>query len=92
MPHLVSSGDTVACVWEDYRGPTGQIYSRTSLDGGSTWGAEQKVSESGGNCQLPWAALAGGQLSVVWQDDSLGNPEIFFRATALGQPRGGIAK
>jgi len=80
MPQLATSGNALACAWEDYTQPQGRVLYRYGFSGGRTWGPEVQLNGSGGNAMQPSIALWGDRVYAVWQDYSPGNWEIFFRA------------
>lgn len=80
MPQLATSGNTLACVWEDFTEPQGRVLYRYGSSGGRVWGPEVQLNGSGGNALQPSIALRGDRVYAVWQDYSPGNWEIFFRA------------
>jgi hypothetical protein len=66
LPYVVTQGDS---------GGQSEIYLKCPLD----WGIPQKVSSTSGYSTLP-AIVIGDSFNchIVWQDDSPGNPEIYY--------------
>ncbi|MFN8545255.1 MAG: sialidase family protein [Candidatus Binatia bacterium] len=81
---------TVHVVWTDLRArePDTNIFTARSTDRGTTFGANHQVDDSrigfDADTQRPTSqwhpglALDHGRLFVAWQDDRLGNDDVFF--------------
>jgi len=78
-PDLAVNGLNVFAVWSDDTTGNAEIYFRKSVDGGATWQAEKLLTNNAGNSCNPSIALKGAELYVVWDDDTSGNNEIYFR-------------
>lgn len=77
FPRVAVSGDWVHVVWQDER--TGQVprhgdvWLRSSRDGGRTWLPERKISTSAGRSERPAIAVNSADPSrpwIVWADNS----------------------
>jgi hypothetical protein len=74
-------GDNIFVVWKDDSfAADSNIIARSSDDGGSTFGAFQKVSDNDAASVDPQLASSGADVFIVWVDNSAGNNEILFRA------------
>jgi BNR repeat-like domain len=76
----IDAGDTIHLVWSDNTPGNWEIYYKKSTDGGSTWSASQRLTWNSGNSQYPAVATDSGKtVDVVWQDQTPGNWEIYYR-------------
>ena len=83
----ISEGSKIAAyeqnvyvVWEDEAsGSEPEIFFRASNDGGQNFGMTQNLSNNSGFSINPSIATFGQNVYVVWEDNTLGNSEIFFR-------------
>jgi hypothetical protein len=67
-------------VWEDETPGNFEIYYKKSTNGGATWSTSQRLSCSSGFSEYPTiAADSSGNLHVVWEDDTPGNSEIYYK-------------
>ena len=76
---VAATGDTVHVVWWDYRDGNWEVYYLRSLDGGSTWGPETRLTNDAGASQYPSVAVSGTTVHVVWWDTRDGNKEIYYK-------------
>lgn len=68
-------------VWHDFTPGNAEIYHKTSPDGGSTWVGTERLTWNSGESKKPRIAVSNVDcLYVVWQDNSMGNAEIFFKS------------
>jgi len=79
-PSIAVSGDTVHVVWHDNRDGNEEIYYRRSIDGGTTWGPDTRLTNTGVDAALASIAVFGNNVHVVWQDLrwGSGNWEIYY--------------
>ncbi|MFA5011866.1 MAG: FG-GAP-like repeat-containing protein [Ignavibacteria bacterium] len=77
-PSISVSGSVVHVVWEDYRDVNSEIYYKRSADGGTTWGADIRLTNNTNNSQVPAIAVSGSVVHVVWFK-SIFNNEIFYK-------------
>jgi hypothetical protein len=83
-------------VWSDQRDREvdTNVFKAMSSDGGRTWSAPSRLDTADfaidpevqvfANAWQPEIAAQGGNVCVVWQDDRLGNNDIFAAASADG--------
>ena len=73
-------------VWVDLRSSQNNIYSSLLTAGGSTWGANKKVTDNtAATKDFPDVAVGSdGTSYAVWQDSRNGNADIFFSTLASG--------
>ena len=68
-------------VWHDFSPGNAEIYHKTSMDGGATWIGTERVTWNSGVSKKPKMAISNVDcLYIVWQDNSMGNSEIFFKS------------
>jgi hypothetical protein len=90
-PTIVVSGSIVHIAWTDSRnGSTnGEIYYKRSEDGGSTWGADTRLTNAPLSSESPSMAISGPVLHLVWYDwrnDPMGNgySDIYYKCSTDG--------
>lgn len=83
---IVTNGDSVHLVWQDFRDNNAEIYYKRSTDGGTTWGADTRLSNALGNSYDPSMALSGSFVHVVWSDYRDGSDivEIYYKRSEDG--------
>jgi hypothetical protein len=82
----VDTNGNVHSVWEDDNPGNYEIYYRKSTDGGTSWASAVRLSWNSGNSQYPAIATdSSANIHVVWDDDTPGRREVFYR----GSPDGG---
>ena len=85
LPQIVAietiNGNFVYVTWEDSTLGNFETFFRTSDDNGQTFGPTINVSNNTGFSQWPQIAAVGDNVYVTWDDNTLGNFEIFFRTS-----------
>jgi hypothetical protein len=79
-PQIAVSSSKVYVVWRDDTSGNYDIYFRTSTKSGSSFGITNNLSNNAGSSESPQVAAVGVKVYVVWQDNTPGNNDIFFRA------------
>jgi xylan 1,4-beta-xylosidase len=85
-PAMVAMPDRLILAWEDYRDGNGEIYARSSSDGGLTWTAEGRLTTNAAFSALPRLAADHAATYLVWQDNRDGNWEVYFAESATVTP------
>jgi hypothetical protein len=82
---LSSSGGVVRIVWRDRSAGEGDIFYRSSADGGASFGETQNLSASPGRSTSPVIISSGraAEVHVFWEEDLPGNRESFYRRGVL---------
>ncbi|OGD11389.1 MAG: hypothetical protein A2Y86_05830 [Candidatus Aminicenantes bacterium RBG_13_62_12] len=81
----VDSSDTIHLVWYDYTPGHAEIYYKKSADEGSTWSPAKRISWTSDGSYDPVIAIdSGNTLHVVWDNEILGNYEIYYKRSADG--------
>lgn len=82
-PCLAVSDSSVHVTWYDDRDGQDQIYYKSSMDGGITWVADKKLTNSSG-ASYPSIAVNNNDVHIVWFDNRMGNDEIYYKNSANG--------
>ncbi|MCO5182172.1 MAG: PT domain-containing protein [Candidatus Promineofilum sp.] len=88
-PDLVLAAGVPYVVWQETTGADNEIYVRRRE--GTAWAevglnsaTGGGISDNAGDSNFPVAAMAGGRVFVVWEDDSGGDFEIYVLAYDVG--------
>ena len=81
----VGTSGKLHAVWHDYAPGNSEIYYRRSTNGGISWSAVQRLTYTSGYSAAPAVAVDGsGNPHVVWQDNTSGNAEIYYKKSTNG--------
>jgi WD40-like Beta Propeller Repeat len=83
-PAIAVDGPNISVVWHDYTPGNAEIFFKRSNDGGVKWSASQQLTNNTGDSEDSAIAVDGPNISVVWQDYTPGNAEIFFKRSNDG--------
>jgi hypothetical protein len=76
----VDSSGRVHLVWVDFTPGNPDIYYKKSVDGGATWTASARLTQTTGFSEVPALGVdTSGNLHLVWQDNTIGNYEIHYK-------------
>lgn len=80
------SGTDVHVTWTDERaGSTNpEIYYKRSTDGGTTWGADTRLTNNPAFSTTASSAVSGLMVHVVWSDLRDGTNEIYYKRSSNG--------
>ena len=79
-PAIALSGNNVHVVWDDNTPGNSDILYRRSTDGGASFTEPTKnLSANSGSSANPAIAVSGNNVHVVWDDNTPGNSDIFYR-------------
>jgi hypothetical protein len=78
FPQISASGNNVYVVWEDATPGNYDVFFSASTNGGASFTDAINLSNNAGRSSLPQITTLGNNVYVVWQDNSLGNYEVFF--------------
>lgn len=67
FPTLAVSGSIVHLMWVDDRNSTGNIYYKRSVNGGSSWGSDTRLTKSNYHNYYPSLAVNGSNVHLVFQ-------------------------
>jgi hypothetical protein len=80
VPQIAISGrNNVYVVWQDDTSGNLDIFFKRSTDGGKTFGNTENLSDNDGESREPDVEVSGRNVYLVWQDNTPGNSDIFFR-------------
>jgi len=79
FPAMAVSGANIYVAWQDDTPGNNEIYFCRSTDNGVTWQSQKRITNTAGESGFPALAVSGAKVYVVWNDDTPGNPEIYFR-------------
>ncbi len=86
-PSVAVSGSCVHAVWPDNRhGDPSEIYYKRSLDNGTTWETDVRLTDNPSESREPSVAVSGSYVHVVWHDDRDGNWEVYYKRNPTGNP------
>lgn len=82
---LSSSGDLVRMVWRDQSTGGGDIFYRSSINRGASFGDVENLSQSPEKSSSPAIISSGkgAEVHVLWEEELPGNREIFYRRGVL---------
>ena len=83
-PSIAVFNSVVHVVWQEMRDGNYEIYYKRSIDGGLTWGADIRLTNSSFDSWNPSIAVSGSVVHVVWQDNRNGNFEIYYKNSTDG--------
>jgi hypothetical protein len=82
---VVDSADRIHVAWQDDKTGTTEIYYRQSTDAGENWSAVRRLTWTSGISEDPALAVGSGtNIYVVWNDDTPGTQEIYFKRSTDG--------
>ena len=94
VPQVTSSADgiRVTAVWNRSNGSNTIVQSRTSADGGATWGATTDLSAAGQNANYPQVVYSAGgsRVTVLWYLSGSNNYVVQARTSADGGATWGV--
>jgi hypothetical protein len=85
MPSIATSGSAVHIVWEEDRNGNGEIYYKSSADGGINWGADTQITNNPANSLGPSVSVYGLVVHVTWIDNRDGGGyEVYYKRSTDG--------
>ena len=79
-PSMWCSGSNVHIAWYDNRDGNLEVYYMYSVDCGSTWSGEVRLTSASGTSSLPSIAATKDIFYVVWMDARSGEFDIYFKS------------
>lgn len=83
-PSVSVSGSILHVAWRDNRDGNYEVYYKHSIDGGLNWGTDTRLSYDTANVYSPFLSVSGLFVFVVWNDNRIGNQEIYYRRSSDG--------
>jgi hypothetical protein len=74
-----SYANSVYVTWIDTRFGNSEIFFKRSTDNGNNWGPETRLTNNSASSDISSVNATGQFVSVFWQDDRDGHPEIYFK-------------
>lgn len=83
---IATQGDTIHVVWCDERDGNTEIYYKRSLDRGTNWERDVRLTDDPAGSGLPTVAVSGLNVHVAWFDVRAGfnNFEIYYKRSTDG--------
>lgn len=78
----VDSGDGIHVAWQDETPGNSEIFYKRSTDGGVSWLGLIRLTWSPGESRVPSISADGNNIHVVWDEDSSGNREVFYKRSS----------
>jgi len=67
-------------IWQDNISGNQEILLTRSRDGGNSFGNILNISNNYGTSECPSIAISKDKIHIVWEDDTLGNHEVFYKS------------
>jgi hypothetical protein len=83
-PDIAVSGGNIHVTWSDYSPGNADIFYKGSKDNGATWGKRIRLTKNAGESATPAVAVLSKTVYVVWDDDTPGNVELYYKWSADG--------
>jgi len=81
----VASSGHLHLVWEDQSSGHSDMYYKKSTDGGTTWTASRRITWTSSDYMEPAITVdSSNNPHVVWNADSTGNEEIYYKKSTDG--------
>jgi serine protease len=78
-PSIRVVGTNLHLVWEDNSYTNRSIFYKKSEDNGASWFKPERLTWPSGCSYNPNIDISGSRIHLVWDDDSPGNREIYFK-------------
>jgi len=78
-PSISVAGMNVSVVWHDTRDGNNEIYHKSSSNGGTSWGADTRLTNNSSDQFYPSVSNQSPILHVVWYDYRHNNFEIYYK-------------
>jgi hypothetical protein len=83
-PSVAVAGSHVHAVWPDNRnGDISEIYYKGSLDDGTNWNPDVRLTDNLSESREPSVAVSGAYVHVVWHDNRDQNWETYYKRGAM---------
>src|SRR4029078_244602 len=82
LPQITSQGNNVYVVWQDNTTGNNDVYFAYSPDNGKTFESLRNLSKNNGTSELPQITSQGNNVYVVWQDNTTGNNDVYFKSSS----------
>jgi len=82
LPQVTAEGNNVYVVWQDNSSGNYDVYFAHSPDNGENFELIKNLSKNNGTSELPQVTAEGNNVYVVWQDNSSGNYDVYFKPSS----------
>jgi len=84
LPSMAVLDTMIHVVWQDYRDFCWQIYYKRSIDNGTTWSPDRRLTAIGSDWLCPSVAVTGSNVHVVWRgyDGATSQPTLFYKSSS----------
>lgn len=80
---ILANGNIIHIVWFDNRDGNYEIYYKRSVDEGTAWSTDTRLTNDIGVSNRPALALSGNYVHLVW-NDRVSNEEIYYKQSTDG--------
>lgn len=78
-PSIAAAGEDVHIVWNDFLDGNPEIYYIRSIDNGSAWEDQIRLTDDTDDSYSPSIAAWNYDIHVLWTDERSGNPEVYYK-------------
>jgi hypothetical protein len=82
LPQVTAEGNNVYVVWQDNTNGNYDVYFAYSPDNGRNFESIRNLSKNNGTSELPQVTAEGNNVYVVWQDNTNGNYDVYFKSSS----------
>ena len=83
-PSISISGIVIHVVWDDERDGNKEIYYNTSIDGGTSWGTDTRLTNDPAASENPCVSAYGTLVFVTWADNRPSGPGGYYKRSTDG--------
>lgn len=84
-PQIVATNNNVYLLWQSNSGNVSkQLFFKRSIDGGATFENATNISDDQKNSADQLLDSSGNNVYTIWDDNSTGNSQIFFKRSIDG--------
>jgi hypothetical protein len=83
LPQVTAEGNNVYVVWQDNTSGNYDVYFAHSQDNGKNFESVKNLSKNNGTSELPQVTAEGNNVYVVWQDNTSGNYDVYFKSSSM---------
>lgn len=81
---VAANRDTIHITWSDQRDGNSEIYYKRSINGGTDWDPDIRITNNSASSGQSSVGVAGLNVHIIWQDDRDGNGEIYYKRSTSG--------
>ncbi len=81
---IAAHADTIDVVWYENRDGNYEIYYKRSVDAGTTWGSDTRLTNESSPSYNPSIAVSGQDIHVVWEDERDEDIEVYYKCSTDG--------